>query len=139
MNCMVCHLDREKHSQGFWKLHQQPQLCMFCNKSSDKHSERLWEIHTRAVEKGQYCNVHKKKEKLYPITIGFARAGIARVCKTKADPPYDVDHIPIYLSCTECKLHLGSIEEDYADVLDCMCLVCFREMIGQSGSWCDRL
>ena len=137
MKCTACHLDREKHSKDMWKLHQEPQPCAFCNKSSDKHSERLWEIHTSVVVKGRYCNVHKKIEKLYPFTVGLARTGVARVCKTIADPSHDVNLIPIYMSCTNCGLYLGSIEEDYADVLDGMCLSCFREVIEQEGSWCD--
>ena len=29
--------------------------------------------------------------------------------------------VPIYMSCTECGLYLGSIEEDYADMLGGMC------------------
>ena len=71
---------------------------------------------------------HKKTEKLYPITIGVARTAIARVCRLNADPPYDVDFIPIYMSCTECGLYLGSTEEDYADILAGTCLKCFMEM-----------
>ena len=35
--------------------------------------------------------------------------------------------VPIYMSCTECGLYLGSIEEDYADMLGGMCLECFRK------------
>jgi hypothetical protein len=35
--------------------------------------------------------------------------------------------VPIYMSCTECGLFLGSIEEDYADLLSGMCLECFRK------------
>ena len=69
-------------------------------------------MHKLAVEKGQYCPFHKKIEKLYPITIGSARAGIARVCRLHAAPPYDVEFIPIYMSCTDCGLYLGSTEED---------------------------
>ena len=136
MNCMICHLDKKKHSKDLWKLHQQPSLCTFCNKSGSEHSEELWEMHKAAVEKGQFCIDHKKKEKLYPITVGFGRKGIARVCRINADPPHDVDFVPIYMSCTKCGLYLGSIEEDCADVLDGMCLVCFREVTDQPGSWC---
>ena len=64
------------------------------------------------------------------ITIGVARTGIARVCRLNADPPYDVDFIPIYMSCTECGLYLGDIESDYADILGEMCLKCFMEQTG---------
>jgi len=103
-------------------------VCTFCQKSAGEHSEKLWEMHKLAVEKGQHCSFHHKTEKLYPITIGVARTVIARVCRLNADPPYDVDFIPIYMSCTECGLYLGSTEEDYADILDGTCLKCFMEM-----------
>ena len=64
MNCMICHLDKKKHSKELWKLQHQYKLCMFCNKSGSEHSEELWELHKAAVENGQYCTDHKKKEKL---------------------------------------------------------------------------
>ena len=112
-----------------WELHQQSVNCTFCNKSSTEHSELLWEMHERVVEKRQYCSFHKKTEKLYPVTIGTGRTAIARVCRLNADPPYDVDVVPIYMSCTNkaCNLYLGSVEEDYADILGGMCIECFRE------------
>ena len=103
-------------------------VCTFCQKSAGEHSEKLWEMHKFAVEKGQYCSFHKKTEKLYPITVGTARASIARVCRLNADPPFDVDFIPIHMSCTECGLYLGSTEEDYADILDGTCLKCFMQI-----------
>ena len=111
--------------------------CPLCNKSASEHSEKLWENHKLAVEKGQYCSFHKKTEKLYPITIGSARAGNARVCRLSADPPHDVDFVPMYMSCTECGLYLGDTEEDYADVLGGTCLKCFRELIEQTDIWYD--
>ena len=101
-------------------------------KKGNEHSEKLWDMHKLTVEKGQYCTVHGKHEKLYPIKIGLARAGVARVCKTNADRPHDVDFIPIYMSCTQCGLFLGADEEDNADILDGLCLVCFRKLTGQS-------
>ena len=89
-------------------------------------------MHNLAVENGQHCSFHKKTEKLYPITIGTAREGIARVCRLNAAPPYDVEFIPIYMSCTECGLYLGSTEEDYADIIGGMCLQCFRKETEQT-------
>jgi len=77
------------------------------------------------------------KVKLYPITIGFARTCIARVCKTDCDPPYNKELKPIYMACTECGLSLGSKETDYADMLDGMCLKCFREVTDQTAYWYD--
>jgi len=135
--CKVCHVDSKKHSKKMLELHQKKQSCAYCQKSGSEHSEKLWEMHKAAVDKGMHCSEHNKDEKLYPITLGFARTGVARVCSLNADPPYDKELVPIYMSCTECGLYLGSIEEDCADILDGMCLVCFREMTGQSGSWCD--
>ena len=135
--CQVCHLDSKKHSKKLWALHQQTQTCVFCQKSGSEHSEKLWQMHKLAVEKGQHCSEHKRDEKLYPITIGFGRAGIARVCKLNADLPYDKELIPIYMECTECNLFLGGKEEDFADILDGMCLKCFRELIGQTDIWYD--
>ncbi len=89
-------------------------------------------MHKLAAEKGRYCHDHRKVEKLYPLTLGFARTGIARVCELNADQPYDKELIPIYMSCTECSLYLGGMEEDYADILDGMCLNCFREVTEQN-------
>ena len=87
-------------------------------------------MHKIAVQKGQFCPFHKKNEKLYPITIGSARASIARVCKLNAAPPYDIDFVPIHMKCSNpnCKLYLSHIEEDRADVLDGLCLKCFKEL-----------
>ena len=136
-SCKICHLDSKKHSKKLWILHQQSQICAFCQKSGSEHSEKLWEMHKLAVEKGQFCLFHKKTEKLYPITIGSARAGIARVCRLNADQPHDVDFVQIHMSCTECGLYLGDTEEDYADVLGGTCLKCFRELIEQTDIWYD--
>jgi hypothetical protein len=71
------------------------------------------------------------------MTLGYAKTCIARVCTLNADPPYDKELIPIYMSCTECSLYLGSTEEDYADILDGMCLKCFREQTKQTDAWYD--
>ena len=98
---------------------------MFCQKSGSEHSEKLWEMHNLTVERG------RKGGKLYPLTVGFARTGIARVCTLNADSPYDKELIPIHMSCPECGLHLGDTEENYADILDGMCLNCFMEVTEQ--------
>ena len=132
-SCKVCNLDSKKHSKKLWVLHQQTQICAFCQKSAGEHSEELWQMHKLTVEKGQFCPDHKKNEKLYPLTIGFGRTTIARVCRINADPPYDVDFVPIYMACTECGLYLGSIEEDYADMLGGMCLKCFMKATDLTG------
>ena len=130
--CGVCHLDSKKHSKKLWEQHSQMQFCTFCQKSGSKHSKKLWEMHKLAAEKGRYCHDHHKDEKLYPLTVGFAKTGIARVCTLNADSPYDKELIPIIMSCTECSLYLGGTEEDYADILDGMCLNCFMEVTEQN-------
>ena len=137
-NCEVCYKTKADHSRKLWVLHQQSQICAFCHKTGDEHSSKLWNMHQLTIEEGRFCTDHKKREKLYPITVGFGRAGVARVCRSNADPPYDVDFVPIYMSCTECSLYLGSDEEDYADILDSTCFVCFKKMTGQTevnSSW----
>ena len=144
-NCKVCYKTKTDHSRKLWVLHQQSQICAFCHNTADVHSSKLWNMHQLAIDEGRFCIDprvfkidHKKREKLYPITVGFGRTGVARVCKINADPPNDVDLIPIYMSCTECGLYLGSDEEDYADILGGTCFVCFKKMIGQTevnSSW----
>jgi len=135
--CTVCYIDSKKHSKKLWDKHSQMQRCTLCQKKSSEHSESLWEIHKLAVDRFRYCPEHHKQENLRPITLGFASKGIARVCELNADSPYDKELIPIYMSCTECNLHLGSTEEDYADILGKMCLKCFREQTEQTDSWYD--
>ena len=120
--CGICHLDSKKHSKKLWEQHNQKQLCGFCQKSHSKHSEKLWDMHKLAAEKGRYCPEHHKEEKLYPMTLGYAKTCIARVCELNADPPHDKELIPIHMSCPKCGFHLDDIEEDYADILDGMCL-----------------
>jgi len=121
--CKICLKGQNQHNKKLWSLHQ-TQICAFCSKGSSEHSWKLWQIHNITVESGrQGC-------KLYPITVGFARTCIARSVGYK-------EFIPIYMSCTKCGLYLGSTEEDFADVLDGMCLKCFRESIGQTDIWYD--
>ena len=119
-SCKVCHLHKRKHSKKLWALHQQAQICTLCQKNANEHSPKVWEKHKIAVQKRQFCPFHKKNEKLYPITVGSSRASLARVCKLNADPPYDIDFVPIHMKCSNpnCKLYLSHIEEDRADVLD---------------------
>ena len=158
-------------------------FCIFCHKRCSNHSAKLWEMHKIAVEKGQYWWLwpsekheifqassvrrncvfdHHKAEKLYPLTVGFARTGIATASALNVDPPvythsksrweflehnywefgeefwHREDQLnPIYMECTECDLYLGSIEEDNADVLGEMCLNCFRKQTEQTSTWYD--
>ena len=61
--------------------------------------------------------------------VQFAN-GDPAVCKLNAAPPYDIDFVPIHMKCSNpnCKLYLSHIEEDRADVLDGLCLKCFKEL-----------
>ena len=113
----------------------QKSVCLKCQK--DQHSEKLWEMHELAVEQGRYCSEHGKKENLYPITLWTAGRGIARVCRIETAPPFenDVEIVPIYMSCVECGLYLGNIEEEHADVLGQTCLECFTGHTGQEHYW----
>ena len=143
-NCKICYKSKSEHSKRSWLLHIRSQVCQLCYKNSSEHSEKLWEIHNKTVEMGLYCPLHKKREKLYPINIGFARKTAARACYTIVQnkpfgttlllpsPPNDVDYVPIYISCKECGLYLGSDEEDCADILDTLCFVCFKKITDQS-------
>jgi len=136
--CTVCELDSEKHSKALWDQHMNLTAflrgvsCSFCQKDGSEHSEELWDTHKLTVETGRYCPEHHKEETLCQITPGFGKQRTARICMLSADSPYDKDLIPIYMSCMECGLYLGSTEEDHADTLDGMCLKCFKEMTGQT-------
>ena len=44
---------------------------------------------------------------------------------------------PAYISCPGCGLYIGKREEDLSDVLDGMCLKCFREQTNQTAYWYD--
>ena len=129
--CKVCLKGNKQHSKKLWTLHQ-TQICVFCSKGSSEHSWKLWQIHNLAVKNA----LRGTQQKLYPITIGFARTCIARVCNTRCDPPYEKELKPIYMGCTECGLFLGR-EEDLADMLDGMCLKWFRELTDQTAYWYD--
>ena len=137
--CTVCHKDSKKHSEKLWEMHKQITKCMFCNKTSDTHSEKLWELHEGTVENARRKTHHKK---LWTMQIGQGRA-----CPALLDNAFNSNSdmnpvewlIPIYMSCsnTECGLCLGDMESDYADILDGMCLKCFREETGQTDIWYD--
>ncbi len=129
--CTVCQKDSKKHSKKLWELHKQVTICEFCNKSSGAHSEDLWEMHQGTVENAKRKTKHKK---IWTIQIGLGRNSPALLDN---DFSYNSNLnmaewlVPIYMSCTECSLFLGSTEQDYADMLGGMCLECFRKMIDQ--------
>jgi hypothetical protein len=116
-------------------MHKQVTICLFCDKSSDAHSEELWEMHKGTVEAARRKTRHKK---LWTMQIGFGPK-----CPALLDKDFDSNGylnptewlVPIYMSCTECGLFLGSTEQDYADMLGGMCLECFRKMTDQPGGY----
>jgi len=131
--CTVCQEDSRKHSEKLWEMHKQITKCLFCDKTSDAHSEMLWDMHKGTVENARRKTKHKK---LWTMQIGQGRN-----CPALLDTDFSSNGhmnpaewlIPIYMSCTECGLFLGSIEEDYADMLGGMCLKCFMEATDLTG------
>ena len=117
-----------EHSKKLWEMHKQVTICEFCDKSSGSHSEELWEMHKGTIESARRKTKHKK---IWTVQIGFGRK-----CPALLDKDFSYNSnlnmaewlVPIYMSCTECRLFLGSIEEDHADMLGGMCLECFRKM-----------
>ena len=130
--CTVCQKDSKKHSKKLWEMHKQVTICVFCDKFSVAHSEELWEMHKETVETARRKTRHKK---IWTVQIGHGGNYPALLDK---DFSYNSNLnmaewlVPIYMSCTECGLFLGSIEEDYADMLGGMCLECFRKMTDQT-------
>ena len=128
--CTVCQKDSKKHSKKLWEMHKQVTICVFCDKSSGAHSEALWEMHKETVEAARRKTRHKK---IWTVQIGHGGN-----CPALLDNDFGYSAsmnltewlIPIYMSCTECGLHLGDIESEHADVLGGMCLKCFREQTG---------
>ena len=105
--------------------------CIFCNKEQKDHTKKLWEMHKSVVEKTLKTTRHKK---LWTMHIGL---GPAYKAILPNDFQYDkglklVEWLePIYMSCSGCSHYLGRLEEDHADVLDGMCIECFRQLTGQ--------
>ena len=131
--CTVCQMDSKKHSKKLWELHTQVTICEFCSKSSGDHSEELWEMHERTVKVAKSKTRHKK---LWTMQIGFGPR-----CPALLDDDFSYDANmnmaewlkPVYMSCTECGLYLGSIETDHADMLGGMCLECFMKATDLTG------
>ena len=75
---------------------------------------------------------------IWPLKIGSGRdvpTVIVGVCVWKNQPLKDLK--PIYMECQNCKLYLGDSEVDLSDVLDGVCLKCFRELTNQTHPWYD--
>ena len=129
--CTVCQKDSMEHSKKLWEMHKQVTICEFCDKASGSHSEELWEMHKGTIEAARRKTRHKK---LWTVQIGFGSK-----CPALLDKDFSYNSnlnmaewlVPIYMSCTECGLYLGSTEEDCADILGGMCIECFRKMTDQ--------
>ena len=133
--CKVCLKDSKDHSQKLWLQHQKNESCQFCQKGSREHSEQLWEMHQSAIQEALKKTRHKK---LWSKKMGFGPD-----CPAVLDNDFSWDgnlnpaewlH-PIFVSCTNCGLYLGNIEEKNADVLDGMCLKCFGEITDQKNGY----
>ena len=138
---------KNKKPENIPKLKLEMGPCMLCRRCQGEHSEQLWKMHNATVEMAQSKTQHKK---LWTMQIGFGPR-----CAALLDNDYESETViqrhgfletvvpsglnpaewlhPIYMSCTECGLYLGSIEEDYADLLDGMCLKCFMEATDLTG------
>ena len=81
-------------------------------------------------KKADFAHSTRKLRNCIQSQLETARASIARVCKLNTAPPYDIDFVPIHMHCSNpnCKLYLSCVEEDRADVLDGLCMKCFREL-----------
>ena len=145
---------RTKKPENAPKLELQTKKCMLCRLCQGKHSEQLWKMHNATVEMAQSKTQHKK---LWTMQIGFGPR-----CAALLDNDYESETLvksphgtpletvvptnlnpaewlhPIYMSCSSCGLSLGKIEEEYGDMLGGMCLMCFRELIGQTDVWYDK-
>ena len=132
--CKTCLKDSTKHNKKLWIIHNWRALSQ---KNSKDHSDKLWQIHQQAVLKGAKGHVWEKEKKLWPITVGLSRASVGVAVELNAKPPYDIDIIPVYMHCVQCSMAMGDVEVDNADILDGLCLKCFREMTEQTDSWYD--
>ena len=133
--CKTCLKDSTKHNKKLWIIHN---WCALCQKNSKEHSDKLWQMHQQAVLKGAKGQVWEKEKKLWPITVGLSRASVGVAVELNAKPPYDIDIIPVYMHCVQCSMAMGDVEVDNADILDGLCLKCFREMTEQTDSWYDK-
>ena len=111
-------------------LQHKTEHCMFCNKEHKDHTEKLWKLHKSTVEVKLKSTRHKK---IWPMRLGFGPT-----CKAILSDDFEYDKAqilaewlkPIYMSCSGCGHYLGKIEEDHADVLDSLCLECFKQLTG---------
>ena len=131
--CRICFKDSKVHTKKLWEKHQTAEVCLLCQKSNGAHTDKLWQMHKSAIFEGA------KSEKLSEITVGFSRKSVARrYLSNTAGKNLEVELIPIYVYCRECSLAVGSVEEDFAELLDGLCIKCFRELIGQDDSYYDK-
>ena len=120
-------------------LQHKTEHCTFCNKEHKEHTEELWKLHKSAVETTLKTTRHKK---IWPMRLGFGSTCKAILSK---DFEYDKGYVlaewlePIYMSCSGCGHYLGKIEEDHADVLDSLCLECFKQLTDQEQDQLDKM
>ena len=131
--CRICFKDSKAHTKKLLEKHQ-AEVCLLCQKINGAHSDKLWQMHQSAISEDV-----KGKKLLPEVTIGFSRKTVARVRHWNTlNKNYEIEVIPIYMYCRECSLAVGADEEDFADLLDGLCIKCFQELIGQDDSYYEK-
>ena len=139
--CKVCLRDSIEHSEKLWNIHQKNQSCEFCLRDSIEHSEKLWNVHQTAIQKALEKTKHKKLYRIQTgcgpecpatldndfewVSIVNSKDGMTETSVPSRLNPAEWLH-PVYISCSGCDLHLGSVEENNIEALDGMCLKCFN-------------
>mgnify|MGYP006115699111 CR=1 FL=1 len=145
--CKVCLRDGKEHSEKLWNIHQKNQSCEFCLRDGKEHSEKLWNIHQATIQKALEKTKHKKLYRIQPgygpecpaildndfewATIVNSKDGMMETSiPSRLNPAEWL--CPVYISCLECGLYLGSVEENSIEVLDGLCLKCFNSQRRES-------
>ena len=113
---------KNKKPKNVQKLELQTVPCMLCRLCQGEHSEQLW---TMQIGFGPRCAA--LLDNGYESETVIQRHGFLETVVSSGLNPAEHLH-PIYMSCTGCGLYLGKTEEEYADMLDGMCLKCFMKM-----------
>ena len=129
--CKTCYKDSKDHTKQLWQIHHREEVCALCGKPGSSHSKRLWEMHSLTARKAPQGII-------WPLKIGYSRKVPAVIVGEFAWKNQLLKDLkPIYMECQNCKLYLGDSEVDLADVLDGVCLKCFRELTNQTHPWYD--
>ena len=144
--CRFCNKSAGEHSEKLWNMHkmtvQKGQYCFEHHKVEKLYPIRLGfaresigRVHELLPDGARICecrDLHTNELRVHELLPNGPAEKI-----TSAEPFYSLEIVPIYMHCTQCKLAMGDIETDNADVLDGLCLECFRETTEQTDSWYD--